>query len=248
MFRKILCSTLALVAGAAVVAHADPKDDVTGAITKLDAAPNYTYAVSRMGRGGTIVTTIKTEKDGYTFSSTDFNGTPIETYSKGAVTVSKNMDGVWMTQAEMAAAGGGGRGRGGFGGGPQVAPAAQLKSLSDKLSNFAAADGAITADVDPDTAKTLAPAARGRRGGGGGAPPAAPVLKDMKASIKFTLADGNIAKYEVHVTGTRTAADGTDTPIDSTTSTEIKDIGATKVDVPADAKAKLDAPPAPAAQ
>jgi hypothetical protein len=158
-----------------------------------------------------------------------------------------------MTTAEMAAAGGGGgggRGRGrGFGAGP--APAVELKAWEDKLSNFAAADGAITADVVPETAKTLVPAARGRRGGGGGgggAPPAAPVLKDVKASVKFSLADGNIAKYEMHVTGTRTAADGTDTPIDNTTSTEIKDIGATKFEVPAEAKAKLDAPPAPAAQ
>jgi hypothetical protein len=253
MIRRILCTGFALVASVAVVAHADPKDDVTGAIAKLDAAPNYTYVSTTQGRGGPQVTTVKIQKDGYTYTSRDFNGTPIETYAKGTVTVFKNQDGAWMTAAEMAAAGGGGgggRGRGrGFGAAP--APAVELKAWEDKLSNFAAADGAITADVDPDFAKTLVPAGRGRRGGGGGggggAPPAAPVLKDVKATVKFTLADGNIAKYEAHVTGTRTVNDQ-DMPIDNTTSTEIKDIGTTTFDVPADAKAKLDAPPAPPAQ
>jgi hypothetical protein len=195
-----------------------------------------------------VATTVKTEKDGYTYLSTDFGGNTMEIYAKGTVTVMKNMDGVWMTAAEMAAAGGGGGGgrRGGRGmyAGPSSLPAAQLKAWSDKLSNFAAGDGgAITADVDPDTAKTLIPA-RGRRGGGGGTPP---VIKDAKGTVKFTLADGNIASYELHVTGTMTVNDQ-DNPIDNTTTTEIKDIGTTKVDVPDDAKAKLDAPPAPPAQ
>jgi hypothetical protein len=246
MFRGIFCSTLALVAGAAVVAHADPKDDVTGAITKLGAAPNYTYTVTRTLGQNQIVTTVKTEKDGYTYSSTDFNGNTIESYAKGDVSVMKGQDGTWMTPAEMAAANGGGgggrgRGRGGFGG---PAPAVQLQGWSDKLQNVAKGDDAYTADLDDDSAKALAVASgRGRRGGG-----TPPVIKDAKASLKFWIsADGNLTKYETHVTGTRTVNDE-DQPIDVTSDVEIKDVGATTVDVPADAKAKLDAPPAPPAQ
>jgi len=245
MFRGFFYSTLALVAGAAVVAHADPKDDVTGAIGKLSAAPNYTYVVTRTFGQNSIVTTVQTEKDGYTHSSTDLGGNTIESYAKGDKSVMKNMDGVWQTPEEIAAANGGGgrRGRGGFGG-PQVAPAVQLSGWADKLTNIAAGDGGvITAEVDADTAKTLAAAGgRGRRGGGGGggAPPAPPVIKDAKATITFTIADGNIAKYDVHVTGTRTVNDE-DQPIDTTTSTEVKEVGTTKIDVPDEVKAKLNA-------
>jgi hypothetical protein len=249
MIRRILCSTLAVIAGAAVVAHADPKDDVTGAITKLSAAPNYTYTLTRTFGQNQIVTTVKTEKDGYTFTSTDMGGNTMESYAKGTVSVMKSPDGTWMTPAEMAAAGGGGGGgrRGGRGGVQGPAPAVQLAGWVDKLQNVAKGDDAYTADLDSDTSTALAQASGrgGRRGGGGGGTP--PVIKDAKAGLKFWIADGNLTKYETHVTGTRTVNDQ-DMPIDSTVTTEIKDVGATRVDVPADAKTKLDAPPAPPAQ
>jgi hypothetical protein len=65
-------------------------------------------------------------------------------------------------------------------------------------------------------------------------------VKDAKASIKFTIKDGNLTKFEMHVTGTR-SFNGNDNDVDQTTTTEIKDVGTTTIDVPADAKAKLGA-------
>jgi hypothetical protein len=49
-----------------------------------------------------------------------------------------------------------------------------------------------------------------------------------------------VTKFELHVTGTR-SFNGNDRDVDQTITTEIKDVGTTKIDVPADAKAKLGA-------
>jgi hypothetical protein len=59
-----------------------------------------------------------------------------------------------------------------------------------------------------------------------------------KGSVKFWLKDGLIAKYEFKVTG-NVSFGGNDMDVDRTTTVEIKDVGATKVDAPEAAKKKL---------
>jgi hypothetical protein len=56
--------------------------------------------------------------------------------------------------------------------------------------------------------------------------------------VKFWLKDGQLVKYQFHVTGSM-SFNGNDFDVDRTTTTEIKDVGATKVDVSDDAKKKL---------
>jgi len=75
-------------------------------------------------------------------------------------------------------------------------------------------------------------------GGRGGAAATPPDVTDPKGTIKFWVKDGVLAKYELHTTGTM-SFNGNDIARDTTATTEIKDVGASKIDVPDDAKAKL---------
>jgi hypothetical protein len=76
----------------------------------------------------------------------------------------------------------------------------------------------------------------GGRGGGGGQN--APTVADPKGSLKVWLKDGLPTKYEVTVSGKMTFGQR-EIAINRTTTTEIKDVGTTKVEVAEEAKAKL---------
>ena len=99
------------------------------------------------------------------------------------------------------------------------------------------ADGdKITGALTTDGAKGLmAFGGRGRRGGGGGTPPD---ITNAKGTVTFWVADGKLTKYQFHVTGSMDRG-GNPTDVDRTTTVTIKDIGTTKVEVPDDAKKKL---------
>jgi hypothetical protein len=73
----------------------------------------------------------------------------------------------------------------------------------------------------------------GRGGGGGGAE-----VSGAKGSVKFWIKDGVLAKYQTKVQGT-VSFNGNDRDVDRTTTVEIKEVGATKVDVPASASKKI---------
>jgi hypothetical protein len=152
-----------------------------------------------------------------------------------------------------AAANGGGGGGGGFNPATFMvrrftgfkAPVAQLQDIVTKAPDVTKGDDAYTAELSPDDAKALFPTRGGRRGGGaggagaaGGAPPTPPTITNPKASLKFWITDGVLTKYEVHTTGTISFG-GQDRDIDTTNTTEFKDVGKTTITVPDDAKTKL---------
>jgi len=56
--------------------------------------------------------------------------------------------------------------------------------------------------------------------------------------VKFWLKEGALSKYEVKVKGT-VSFNGNEFDNDRTTTVEIKDVGSTKVEVPAEARKKL---------
>ncbi len=56
--------------------------------------------------------------------------------------------------------------------------------------------------------------------------------------MTFWVADGKLTKYQFHVTGSIDRG-GNPMDMDRTTTVTIKDVGATKVEVPDDAKKKL---------
>ena len=162
-----------------------------------------------------------------------------EMITKGDKTVIKTQDG-WQTPEEIRAAAdangngnGGRRGRGGFMGGAARAPGGQAATLAKYVGDLKEADGAYQGDLSEEGAKGFL--TFGRRGGNGGGPE----ISDAKGTAKFWVKDGNLTKFEYHVTGTM-SFNGNDIPMDRTVTVEISDVGSTKIAVPDDAKKKLE--------
>jgi len=265
MFKTVLCSTLALVAGSAVVAMADAKDDVSAAAAKLTDSTNYSWKQTSEsagggggggGRGGGPIEG-KTEKGGFTVLTMTRGDNSTQVVIKGDKYAMQNQDGDWQSSAEIAAAAaaaqqnadpnaGGGRRRGRGNMGAQYAnyklPAESATDLASKATTLASADGAITGELSEDAAKALMTfgGRGGRRGGAaGGGGGNGPQIANAKATVKFWVKDGVLAKYETHITGTMSRG-GNDVDIDRTTTVEIADVGSTKVEVPDGAKKKFE--------
>jgi hypothetical protein len=152
---------------------------------------------------------------------------------KGAIRGSEG----WQSLSEAAEdqSGGGGGGRGGRFTARMLqnykAPAAEALDLISKSKEFKESDGVYSADLTEEGAKSLM--RFGGRGGGGG-----PDISGAKGSVKFWIKDGLISKFQTKVQGT-VSFNGNDRDIERTTTVEIKDVGATKVDVPAEATKKI---------
>jgi hypothetical protein len=71
-------------------------------------------------------------------------------------------------------------------------------------------------------------------------------VTDPKGWVKFWLKDGQLVKYEFKLAG-KMDFGGNDFDVDRDTTIVINDVGNTKIEVPADAKKKLEAAPATAA-
>jgi hypothetical protein len=259
MFRRILLGAAVFLGSSGVVAFAAPKDDVSAAVDKLAAADNYSWTTTtanaappagaapapgggggrggRGGRGGGGPVSGKADKTGLmSISMAGRGGATTDGLALNGKVVVKSMDGTWQTADEITAAGGGGRG-----GNPATriaaikTPVAQAKDLLSKIGDLTAADDAFSADLPADIV-TASFAFGG--GGRGGAPATPPTVTDPKGTVKFWVKDGVLAKFELHTTGT-VSFNGNDMARDTTATTEIKDVGASAIDVPADAKAKL---------
>lgn len=128
-------------------------------------------------------------------------------------------------------------------------PPVEMKEIADRLKEVKKAGAVFTADLPtelvanllmnrrpgavPETAPASGPATRFRR----------PEPKDAKGTATFTLKDGVVVKYEVHISGTFVYSSD-ERSTDRTNTIEFSDIGTTKVNVPAEAKAKLASMPA----
>jgi hypothetical protein len=243
MFKTVLCSTLALVGGSAIVCFADAKEDAQAAVQKLADAQNYSWkqtteSAQGQGRGGGPMEG-KTEKGGVTMTVMTFGDNQRTSFRKGDKVVMQNQDGEWMTAEEMAAARGNGNGNGngrrgrgrGAAGAPQM-PADIAKDLVDKATGLALADGTITGQLPEDAVKPLLAGRGGRRGAN------PPEVANAKGTVKLWTKDGVLSKFEYHVTGT-VSRGGNDMDVDRTTTVEISDVGSTKIEVPEAAAKKL---------
>jgi hypothetical protein len=234
MKTKILATAVALVAGTLLAA--DPKEEVKSAAKKLGDKANYSWKQTVAVPEGTQFrpgpTEGKTEKDGYTLITSTFGDNTIETVIKGEKRAVKMQNG-WQSAEELAAAGGGGgggRGRGGFFRNVRT-PAAQVEDLAGKVKDLKVSDGVYSGDLTEDGAKSLL--SFGGRGGGQG-----PEISGAKGSVKIWVKDGVLSKFETKIEGTM-SINGNDIKMDRTTTVEIKDVGATKIEVPDEAKKKL---------
>jgi hypothetical protein len=222
---------------------ADPKDDVKAAAAALGSAANYTWQTTvDMGANSPFQpgpTDGKTEKDGFTTVSMTFGDNTSMVVLKGTNAAVQSPDNGWQTVAEATQGGGGG---GGFNPGMMMVrqaqnlklPAVEAANLAGLAGDLKADSGKITGDLTTDGVKSLMSfGGFGRRGGG---PP--PDITNPKGTVTFWVADGKLTKYQFHVSGSMDRG-GQPFDMDRTTTVAIKDVGTTKVEVPDDAKKKL---------
>jgi len=230
MFKSLVISALALSAPA-MIAFADAKDDVKAAAKKLAEGGNYSWHTAVEG-GFSSTTDGQTQKDGTSALKLTFGDNTREVLIKGDKAAVKTDDG-WKSAAELADAQG-----------PERfmarmattfrAPAAQVQEVVDKTKDLKKDGDAYSADLTEEGAKDLMSFA-GRRGGGNNQ---GPQIQNAKGNVKFWVKDGALAKMQYTVEGKMTF-NGEDRDVNRTTTTEIKDVGSTKVEIPADAKPKL---------
>jgi hypothetical protein len=225
-----------LCAATSLIAMADNVDDLKAAAKKLADQPNYTW-VTTMEIPGSQFTpgprTGKANKDGFIMVSTEMQNETTEAVIKGDKGAVKTADG-WKAGSELEAPGGGNRGA-------MFqrmllntkAPGTEVQDLASKVKELTKDSDVLAGDLTEDGAKQLMTMGRRNR-------PNAPAPKDAKGSVKFWIKDGLVQKYVVKVEGKMTfGQDQQEREITRITTTEIKDVGATKFEVPDEAKKKV---------
>jgi hypothetical protein len=239
MKKLVAVGVLGFLAGSLMAADSG-KDEIKAAAQKL-ASDSYSWKSTITvpeGAGGQFrpgPTEGKIAKDGTMFITMTRGENTIEAVVKGEKGALKTEEG-WQSLAELTNTSGGDQpSRGTF-----MArmlrnlksPAAQAEDLLAAAKELKKADGAYVGDLTEDGAKQQL--SFGRRPGG-----QAPEPKGAKGSVKFWIKDGTLNKIEYTVQGKITGRDDQEFEINRTTTVEIKDIGTTKVELPAGAKAKM---------
>ena len=232
MNRNLFISTLALIAGPLLAA--DPQDEVKSAAKKLADKDNYSWkqTAENAGGGGIGAGTLegKIQKDGCIWLSMTLRDNTIEAVKKGDKGALKTQEG-WKALAD---AGSGDRGAATF-----IArrvqnfkaPAAQAEELLGRLKDLKQDGEAYAGEFSEEGAKSQL--RFGGRGGNG------PEISGAKGSVRFWVKDGVLSKYEIKVKGT-VSFNGNERNVDRTTTINIMNIGSTKIEVPEDAKKKME--------
>ncbi len=222
-----------LLALSLFAADSDPKDEVSGAAKKLAEKDNYSWRLTVVVPEGAPFrpgpTEGKTEKDGYTLLTVSMADNTTRAVLKGGKAVATNPGGDWQTLSELENSEG-----------PTrfiamrlrsfKAPAEQATDVASGAKDLKKNGDTFTGDLTEEYAKKLL--TFGPRQGEG------PTVSNASGSVKFWLKDGVLSKYEIKVKGT-VSFNGNEFDNDRTTTVEIKDVGSTKVEVPAEAKKKL---------
>lgn len=237
MKTRLLASIALLVAGTLLAAETGAPNNtkVADAVAKLQSAPNFSWTMTPKIPGLPFEIGVlkgRAEKDGYAVVSQQVGDLNAEAVFKGEAIVLK-MDGEWQIPdpSDMRAAGTAGAfTRNGT-------PAAEAARLLKFVKELKAADnGLFTGDLTEEGVKdTLT---FGPRRGANNQPP----VKNAKGEVKFWLKDGALDKFESHVQGTIRfgGPDGEEHDVEITRTIAIQDVGTTKIDVPAQAKEKLE--------
>ena len=226
MKTNLLLALALVIAPALFAADLSPKDEVIAAAKKLAEKASYswkaTVVVPESSQWKPGPTEGKTEKDGFTYVTTSMGNNVIEAVMKGDKAVITDQDGNWKSASELE----GGEGRGRFMGRMVrnlKAPAAQVTELVAGTKELKKDGDAYSGDLTEEGAK-----AQFRMGN----------TTNPKGSVKFWLKDGALSKYELKLTG-KVEFNGNERDVDRATTTEIKEVGTTKVNVPEAAKKKL---------
>lgn len=230
--KKILASVaVVLLAGPLVAADTNPKDDVVAATKKLGAQPNYSWKQTVVVPEDTPFkenpTEGKWEKGGVTYFTSSFGDNTTQFYLQGKESAISNPDGGWQSAKELANDEGPGR-FWTFLVNSFEAPAAQAEELAGTAAELKPDGDAIAGDMTEAGAKS-----QFKFG----------AVTNPKGSVKFWLKDGQLVKYEFKLIG-KADFNGNEFDVNRDTTIVITDVGTTKIEMPADAKKKLE--PAPA--
>jgi hypothetical protein len=236
--KHTMTMTLALLAaGAALAADPAPTNQVADAIAKLQAATNYSWTSTlKIANSDFNIGPVKgqADKEGFAKMSQDFNDNTTEIVLKADKVAFKGDNGWELIGegADMRSFFAAGMARNG-------AAAHEAEIVLKSVKEVKALDGgALGGDFTSEGATDLMTFGPRHPAGDNGFPPP----KNAKGSVKFWLKDGVLAKYETHLHGTVTFGDN-ENEMDQTRTVEIQDIGTTKMDIPADAKKKLETKP-----
>jgi len=243
MKSKITSIIAGMLASSVVwAADATPANQVSNAIARLKAATNYSWTATTVTPPDAPFTPApikgQTDSSGFARFSTELGDNTVETVLKGDKAAFKGDEG-W----QLAVAGGG------FSpdmlalnlakNGP---PGDEAGIIFKGVTKWKALDGgALGGDLSAEAATDLL--TFGPRRSGAKANTDMPGPKGVKGSAKFWVKDGALVKYQTHLTGTVTF-DGNDTALDFTRTTEIQEVGTTKMHIAEEAKKKLEGPPA----
>ena len=235
-FQTLSCLTAALLLGS-ISTVADVTDDVKSAARKLATAANYSWTTTTEIEGGQwtpVPVQGKAIQGGAAILTSQRDGTTTTAVLRGTQGVVSTDDG-WKTAEEVRSAaggGGGGSNRGLMRAGALLRtplPAASLTQLTEKTRNLKTGEaGLIAGDLSDEGAKEFA--LMGRAG--------PPEPKNAKGSVQFWLKEGQVQKIRLKVSATMTI-NGEDRDMVRTTTWEIRDVGTTTVEVPAEAKKLL---------
>lgn len=226
MKSTFLVTAAFLAVSTLFAADTSPKDEVVAAAKKLADQPNYSWKAtvtvpeSVQWRPGP--TEGKTEKDGYTCVTYTFGDNMTEVVKKDGKAAITDQDGAWQLASEMENAEGPGR----F----MARMAANLRTPTMEVQDLLAVTKDLKKDGEVYSAELTEEGAR--RQFRFGQP------QNPKGSVKFWLKEGMLAKFEVKLEA-KMEFNGNEFDASRTTTTEIQQIGATKVTVPAEAKKKL---------
>ncbi len=233
MKRNILIGTLVLTAGALLAA--DAKDQLTAAAKKLADKANYSWKQTMENAGGGGMGPMNAEgkiDNGTIWVSMAGRNNTTEAVKKGEKAAIKTQEG-WQSVEEMS----GQQGRGRFAGMMMRnyrPPATQIEDLAKQMKEIKQEGDVYSGDLTEDGAKAqIFPRRPGADGGNG------PEISGAKGSAKIWVKDGLPVKYEVRVKGSISFT-GNDREIDRTTTVDIQNVGSTKVEVPEEAKKKLE--------
>jgi len=240
MEKTILSGLVLLLAGSLMAVDSNPRDDVKTAAARLGEATNYTWRttveVSADSQFKPGPTDGKTEKGGYTTLSFSFGDNTTEAVIRGTNGAIRTDDG-WKSLAEAD------RDAGGGGFNPTMftarrvqnfqVPAVEAASLAGDAVELKQETNAISGNLTEAGAKKLLSFRRRNAGSEG------PTITNPKGSVSFWIEDGRLVKYQYHVQGT-VSFNGNDREVDRTTTVQIKDVGSTKIEVPGEAKEKME--------
>jgi len=234
MKRITSFTVIATVATCALPCLAGPKEDVAAAIKKLSEAPNYTWKTTWENSQFRPDPSIgKIDKAGNAIQTSSFGDNEFISVRQAEKAAMRGQDG-WRSLAELESDT---EGPGRFSAMMLrnfTSAAEDATDLLKAATDLALNEGVIAGKLSEEGAKQMLSFRRRRGGGEGGGPE----ISNASGSVKFWLADGALKKFSYTVKGTM-SWNGNDRDMDRTIVVEISDVGSTKVEIPAEAKAKL---------